>query len=390
MYPGVAYSPPTKLTAPLPATATVIPVESANDNVLPPAPNKAVIEHDTHSETILYGGKTDSSLTFVTRATAQDDTLRDWPAGATVTRLYTADDQQAFIDNIKHLANTKAGVDEVKMLLSPLVTTTQLEAAIADFASGACLEAAIADAVTGLATESALSESIAAATQKLAGDISESMDMLNIAIQDALSGIDLGIVKAGAAETHNRIGRMSDAPITGAANSSTSLFGYVKGIWEWLRVNWTAARAVAIDTINTNAARLTAARATIIDNLGTRIPATITQAAIDGAARLTAARATALDGLLATGAGVRANVAVHRITAPQQNSSTQTVITTPSINWSRAIVLSISLFSGSSGVVSQASFVLEPINATSVRIRHSLSTNSGGQNSFFFQILEYR
>ena len=155
MYPGIAYSPPTELTKPLSATDTVIQVADASDNILPPAPNKAVIEHGSLRETISYGGKTDNSLTLVTRATAQGDTPRDWPAGAAVVRVYTAGDQQAFIDNINYLENTKASTNDLNTATAGIVPET-------------AMNTAISAAVTGLASQEELDSEAAALTQNIA------------------------------------------------------------------------------------------------------------------------------------------------------------------------------------------------------------------------------
>ena len=152
MYPGIAYSPLTELTEPLSATDTVIRVVNASDDVFPPAPNTAVLEHGASRETISYGGKDTNSLTFVTRATAQGETPRDWPAGTIIARVYTAGDQQAFIDNIHHLDNTKVSVEDF--------TDATHEAKEA-------MESAIATAVDGLASQNALESEINTLAQSI-------------------------------------------------------------------------------------------------------------------------------------------------------------------------------------------------------------------------------
>lgn len=62
-------------------------------------------------------------------------------------------------------------------------------------------------------------------------------------------------------EVNQKIGSTGD---TGGSTAAGSLFGKLNAIL----TNWTSTRAGYIDTINTNAARLTSARATIIDNIG--------------------------------------------------------------------------------------------------------------------------
>jgi len=114
MYRGVPYSPQTLLKSAISATATVIYVEDANDTIFPAAPNTAVLERGGNYETIEYEGKTEDSLVNVTRAVAVGDKARDWPAGTSIRRNFTAADLHALQDNIKSIHDyTKSKLDLV-------------------------------------------------------------------------------------------------------------------------------------------------------------------------------------------------------------------------------------------------------------------------------------
>jgi len=207
------------------------------------------------------------------------------------------------------------------------------------------------------------------------------IDMLNYAIQVAITSIDVSLLPV----INANVGQRDDGAAS-AVNNTNSAISYLKGIFSNVLTLITRIPATITQAAIDGAARITAARgesidrmtagrATTIDRIGagsnaasnavtdavslfartrqimenvatliTRIPATITQAAIDGAARLTLVRAANLDTLSPGGNGVRVNVAVHR----GVTNGAQTVAVAVS-NMSRAIVLTAS--EGSAGLV---------------------------------------
>lgn len=102
MYPGVANSYQTELSAAINASVTTIPLQSVASTILPDAPNIAVIGVDETAETILYTGKTGNTLTGVTRG-YNGTTARSWPTGTKIARMFTAADWDSARQNIDTL-----------------------------------------------------------------------------------------------------------------------------------------------------------------------------------------------------------------------------------------------------------------------------------------------
>lgn len=96
MYHAMPNSPVTTLTSNITGTQTTIPVKQTAK--LPPAPNICTIGFDEGAETIIYGGKTATELTDVTRGV--EGVQREWTKGTEVTRLYTAYEHDNMVDNI--------------------------------------------------------------------------------------------------------------------------------------------------------------------------------------------------------------------------------------------------------------------------------------------------
>ncbi|MEK5417333.1 hypothetical protein [Paenibacillus sp. FSL L8-0708] len=101
MYPAIANSPGTELSAALTVAATTIAVVDATK--LPAAPNVFTIGTDESSETILYTGKSGNSLTGCTRG-FDGTTSKAWVIGSKVARYYTAYDHEAFRKNLTDLS----------------------------------------------------------------------------------------------------------------------------------------------------------------------------------------------------------------------------------------------------------------------------------------------
>ncbi|MEK5419372.1 hypothetical protein [Paenibacillus sp. FSL L8-0708] len=101
MYPAIANSPGTELSAALTAAATTIAVVDATK--LPTAPNVFTIGTDESSETILYTGKSGNSLTGCTRG-FDGTTSKAWAIGSKVARYYTAYDHETFRKNLTDLS----------------------------------------------------------------------------------------------------------------------------------------------------------------------------------------------------------------------------------------------------------------------------------------------
>jgi len=164
------------------------------------------------------------------------------------------------------------------------------------------------------------------------------IDMMNAAIQVAIASIDVSLLPI----INANLGQRGDANAT-AVNTTNSSVSYQKGIFQHLLSFVSSARMALIDTINTNAARLTQARADSIDRLtparATRIDDIgavlawltaargtsldrITAAFADANNRFTAARATIIDNLAATAAGARVNMRVlSGVTTPPGSTS---------------------------------------------------------------------
>lgn len=100
MYPPQANSPLTTLAGALTQSATEIMVLAGV--VLPDAPNLLVIGGETEqAETVLMTAKDGNTLTLVR---AVQGVAREWPAGSTIARFFTAKDLADIQDNIKTIA----------------------------------------------------------------------------------------------------------------------------------------------------------------------------------------------------------------------------------------------------------------------------------------------
>ncbi|MGG1637230.1 hypothetical protein [Paenibacillus sp. NRS-1760] len=131
MYPGVANSYQTELSAAINASVTTIPLQSVAVSILPDAPNIAVIGVDETAETILYTGKTGNSLTGVTRG-YNGTTARSWPTGAKVARMFTAADWDAArqnIDTLNAMQSEAASIPETIKRGSNVINTSQASGA---------------------------------------------------------------------------------------------------------------------------------------------------------------------------------------------------------------------------------------------------------------------
>lgn len=112
MYPPQANSPLTTLAGALTQSATEIMVLAGV--VLPDAPNLLVIGGETEqAETVLMTAKDGNTLTLVR---AVQGVAREWPAGSTIARFFTAKDLEDIQDNIKTIAEnyipaTEKGAD---------------------------------------------------------------------------------------------------------------------------------------------------------------------------------------------------------------------------------------------------------------------------------------
>jgi hypothetical protein len=100
MYPAIANSPGTELSAAITATATTITV--VNGAALPAAPNVCTIGVDETAETVLYAAKSGNTLTGVTRGHG-GTTAKAWASASKVARYFTAYDHDTFRANILDL-----------------------------------------------------------------------------------------------------------------------------------------------------------------------------------------------------------------------------------------------------------------------------------------------
>ncbi|WP_438432338.1 hypothetical protein [Gorillibacterium sp. sgz500922] len=103
LYPAVANSPQTELTAAIPAAATTITVLDASK--LPDGPNLATIGVDETAETILYTAKSGNTLSGVTRG-FDGTTAKAWQTGTKIARYLTAYD----INALQGVSNPAAAV----------------------------------------------------------------------------------------------------------------------------------------------------------------------------------------------------------------------------------------------------------------------------------------
>lgn len=122
MYPAVAGSPVTTLSAGISETDTVIPLNAPT--ALPPAPNLATIYDNNNFETVVYTSKDSSSITVNNRAL--EGVARSWGEGTKVSRLMTAEDHNTIKNNLENLAGDEIGLDDANLSF----TASELQTAI--------------------------------------------------------------------------------------------------------------------------------------------------------------------------------------------------------------------------------------------------------------------
>lgn len=120
MYPGISFSPVTKLTAAINASDTVIPVESTEN--LPNGPNIATIGNDENAEVIIYATKTNTSLSGCTRGA--EGVAKEWQSGEPIARNWSLTDYQTLIDNINALNKSKQEAGDPLATFYPTVSET--------------------------------------------------------------------------------------------------------------------------------------------------------------------------------------------------------------------------------------------------------------------------
>lgn len=120
MYPGISFSPVTKLTAAINASDTVIPVENTEN--LPNGPNIATIGNDENAEVIIYATKTNTSLSGCTRGV--EGVAKEWQAGDPIARNWSLTDYQTLIDNINALNKSKQEAGDPLATFYPAVSET--------------------------------------------------------------------------------------------------------------------------------------------------------------------------------------------------------------------------------------------------------------------------
>ena len=104
MYKGMPFSPTATLTANISVTDAIIPVSDVD--AFPDAPNIATIGSIAGpNETIIYTGKTTTSLTGCTRGV--EGTASDWAVDELIGRNFTAKDHADMVKNIEELENNK-------------------------------------------------------------------------------------------------------------------------------------------------------------------------------------------------------------------------------------------------------------------------------------------
>lgn len=113
MFPAVANSPATELTAAITDIATTVSVLDASK--LPDAPNIATIGVDESAETIKYTSKSGNTLTGVTRG-FNDTAAKAWAVGSGVARYFTAYDADAMRGNIEDIVAQKGAAGGVATL----------------------------------------------------------------------------------------------------------------------------------------------------------------------------------------------------------------------------------------------------------------------------------
>jgi len=99
MYPGKVNSPITENIIAITATSTTLTL--ADGNVLPAAPNIAVIGEEDDAETVLYTGKTGNTITGLTRGF--QGVAKEWPPQTPVARRFTAYDYDSLRLNLQSI-----------------------------------------------------------------------------------------------------------------------------------------------------------------------------------------------------------------------------------------------------------------------------------------------
>lgn len=114
MYPAVAGSPVTTLSAGITETDLTIPINAPT--ALPPAPNLATIYDNNNFETVLYTAKDSSSITVDSRAL--EGVARAWGEGTKISRLITAKDHNDVKNNLESHASRhgNGGNDQIGQL----------------------------------------------------------------------------------------------------------------------------------------------------------------------------------------------------------------------------------------------------------------------------------
>jgi hypothetical protein len=109
MYPGLANSPQTELSAAI--NNTVVTISLVDASKVPAAPNLVTIGTDETAETILYTGISGNNLTGVTRGV--EGTAKSWSIGAKVSRNFTNRDYATLKGNVEDL-DTRAVAHEAE------------------------------------------------------------------------------------------------------------------------------------------------------------------------------------------------------------------------------------------------------------------------------------
>lgn len=126
MYPGIAFSPQTKLTAAINETDTVISVESTVG--LPDGPNYATIGTDENAETIYYAIKLPTQLSGCVRGV--EGLAKAWTSGDVLGRNFTAKDYEAILNNLLAL---KTSTDSLNAnVAAHSESLTELEAGLSE------------------------------------------------------------------------------------------------------------------------------------------------------------------------------------------------------------------------------------------------------------------
>lgn len=120
MYPAMANSPKTELSAAITATDTTIKVVDATK--LPKAPNILTILSGDTSETISYAAVSGNDLTGCVRGL--NGTAKAWSPGMKVSRTYTAYDHDTFLQNINEIIGKMVDASIIKKGLVQLSSAT--------------------------------------------------------------------------------------------------------------------------------------------------------------------------------------------------------------------------------------------------------------------------